>query len=55
MSQRLRKYTKLLQSPACWPALLRGVAATLDHDAALGLHIHIRESGLLLWHLRLLC
>lgn len=36
MSPRLRKYAKLLQSPACWPALLHGVAGTLDHDVALG-------------------
>lgn len=36
MSPRLRKYAKLLQTPACWPALLHGVAATLEHDTALG-------------------
>lgn len=36
MSPRLRKYAKLLQTPGCWPALLHGVAATLDHDTALG-------------------
>ncbi len=36
MSPRLRKYAKLLQTPACWPALMHGVAATLDHDTALG-------------------
>ena len=36
MSPRLRKYAKLLQSPACWPALTQGVAATFDHDVALG-------------------
>ena len=36
MSQRLRKYAKLLQTPACWPALGQGVAATLEHDTALG-------------------
>jgi FkbM family methyltransferase len=36
MSARLRKYAKLLQTPRSWPALIRGVAATLDHDAALG-------------------
>jgi FkbM family methyltransferase len=36
MSPRLRKYAKLLQTPACWPALRHGVAATLDHDTALG-------------------
>jgi len=36
MSPRLRKYAKLLQTPACWPALGHGVAATLDHDSALG-------------------
>jgi len=35
MSPRLRKYAKLLQTPGCWPALLHGVAATLDHDTAL--------------------
>jgi FkbM family methyltransferase len=35
MSPRMRKYIKLLQTPACWPALLHGVAATLEHDAAL--------------------
>jgi FkbM family methyltransferase len=36
MSPRLRKYAKLLQTPACWPALMHGVAATFDHDSALG-------------------
>jgi len=36
MSPRLRKYLKLLQTPACWPALLHGVAATVEHDTALG-------------------
>ncbi|WP_295886424.1 FkbM family methyltransferase [uncultured Thiohalocapsa sp.] len=36
MSPRLRKYVKLLQTPACWPALRLGVAATLEHDTALG-------------------
>jgi len=36
MSPRLRKYVRLLQTPACWPALVYGVAATLDHEAALG-------------------
>ncbi|WPL19377.1 methyltransferase, FkbM family [Thiorhodovibrio winogradskyi] len=36
MAPRLRKYLKLLQCPACWPALLQGVAATLEHDSALG-------------------
>jgi hypothetical protein len=36
MSPRLRKYLKLLHSPACWPALAHGVAATLEHDDALG-------------------
>ncbi len=36
MSPRLRKYAKLLQTPACWPALAQGVAATLEHDVALG-------------------
>jgi len=36
MSARLRKYMTLLQTPACWPALPHGVAATLEHDAALG-------------------
>jgi FkbM family methyltransferase len=36
MSPRLRKYAKLLQTPACWPALRHGVAGTLEHDAALG-------------------
>jgi hypothetical protein len=36
MAPRLRKYAKLLQTPACWPALRHGVAATLDHDSALG-------------------
>jgi FkbM family methyltransferase len=36
MSPRLRKYLKLLRTPACWPALRQGVAATLEHDAALG-------------------
>jgi FkbM family methyltransferase len=36
MSPRLRKYLQLLRTPACWPALPHGVAATLEHDAALG-------------------
>jgi len=36
MSTHLRKYIKLLQTPASWPALLHGVAATLEHDTALG-------------------
>jgi len=36
MSPRLRKYARLLRSPGCWPALAQGVAATLDHDIALG-------------------
>lgn len=35
MSSRLRKYARLLRTPACWPALVYGVAATLDHDEAL--------------------
>ncbi|WP_201220459.1 FkbM family methyltransferase [Halochromatium roseum] len=36
MSPRMHKYLKLLQCPACWPALMQGVAATLEHDSALG-------------------
>ncbi|WP_323696904.1 FkbM family methyltransferase [Thiorhodovibrio litoralis] len=36
MSPRLRKYSRLLLNPGCWPALARGVAATLEHDTALG-------------------
>lgn len=36
MLARLRKYIELLQTPACWPALRHGVAATIEHDAALG-------------------
>ena len=32
----LRKYARLLSQPACWPALAQGVAATLEHDSALG-------------------
>ena len=36
MSPRLKKNAKLLQTLACWPALLHGGAATLEHDAALG-------------------
>jgi FkbM family methyltransferase len=39
MAPRLRKYMKLLQTPACWAALPHGVAATLEHDAALA-HDH---------------
>jgi FkbM family methyltransferase len=35
MSPRVRKYLKLLQTPASWPALRHGVAATLEHDTAL--------------------
>ena len=35
MTSRLRKYARLLRMPACWPALVSGVAATLDHDEAL--------------------
>jgi FkbM family methyltransferase len=38
MSPRLHKYIKLLQTPACWPALQHGVAATLEHDTALRSH-----------------
>jgi FkbM family methyltransferase len=36
MPPRMRKYMKLLQTPACWGALPHGVAATMEHDAALG-------------------
>ncbi|MGB5833084.1 MAG: FkbM family methyltransferase [Thiohalocapsa sp.] len=36
MSPRLLKYAKLLQTPVYLPALLQGVAATLEHDTALG-------------------
>ncbi len=36
MPPKLQKYLKLLQTPACWPALTQGVAATLEHDSALG-------------------
>ncbi|MBK1632467.1 hypothetical protein CKO31_17315 [Thiohalocapsa halophila] len=35
MSSRLREYIKLLQTPASWPALRHGVAATFDHDTPL--------------------
>lgn len=36
MPFHLKKYLKLLQTPATWPALTQGVAATLEHDTALG-------------------
>ncbi|WPL11559.1 FkbM family methyltransferase [Thiorhodovibrio litoralis] len=36
MLPHLRKYANLLRTPACWSALRHGVAATLEHDAALG-------------------
>ncbi|MDG4594417.1 MAG: hypothetical protein P9F75_01770 [Candidatus Contendobacter sp.] len=36
MRSRLRKYLKLLANPRYWRALSQGVAATVEHDAALG-------------------
>ena len=36
MSPRLRKYIELMFTPACWGVLRYGVAATLEHDSALG-------------------
>ena len=35
MSGLIRKLTRILAHPPLWPALARGVAATVEHDAAL--------------------
>jgi FkbM family methyltransferase len=36
MSRRIKKYLMLLANPTVWPALSQGVAATVEHAAALG-------------------
>ena len=36
MLRRFKKYLMLLANPTIWPALSQGVAATVEHDAALG-------------------